>query len=297
MICMLLGHLFAATLITTLEGHRDLLTHVLETARQRVVIVSPYISDYAMKSDDLMRKIVAAQDRGVEVMVYTDNRLDVNQDGSLKSRAQSGRKSLAAALTGLRVIKKIHAKILLADEDDVTIGSFNWLSALRDETNQYSNHEQSLRVQGQAAKQIIESSLQALNDLHTVHSRYQAFYDQYQILILSYQQEGDDVPPENYLELLDNFSDVFARKPGFTQQEFGELVVAAHQEVSKQLGCEDLSRPYGSAAAGEESEEEEESSASSDGTTSDHSLKKLTRKFEEMGIIDLVHRAVVAVEF
>lgn len=165
----------APEILTTLEEHRDALTQVLENAQTRVIIVSPYITTYAISSDDLISKIKSAQNRGVQVVIYTDNRLDTTKDGSLKPTALEGRKKLAQAFSGLFVAKKIHAKVLISDDDDITVGSFNWLSALRDEANQYSNHEQSLRVAGEAAKVLIEKSKTALDALESEENNIQNF--------------------------------------------------------------------------------------------------------------------------
>lgn len=279
----------ATEILTTLDEHRATLTSVLATAQKRVIIVSPYITEYAIRSDDLIAKIVAAQVRGVQVVVYTDNRLDT-KDGALKPTALEGRKQLAQAFSGLFVAKKVHAKVLISDDDEITIGSFNWLSALRDEANQYSNHEQSLCVTGDAAKALIEKSITALDALEAMENDYSAFYSSYQQNILSYLRDGEVVPPENYLELLEKFQSAFVRVPGLTQIEYGQMVVAAHKITARVLGEEDQTRSPGDQA----NLSDDESTTSTDSTDS---LEKLSKAFAELGIIELVHKAVVTVTF
>ena len=62
--------------ISTLEDHRSVLTQVLEQAAEQVIIVSPFISIFAIEADNLLYKIKSATDRGVVVIVYTDAFLD-----------------------------------------------------------------------------------------------------------------------------------------------------------------------------------------------------------------------------
>lgn len=95
------------------------------------------------------------------------------------------------------------------------------------------------------------------------------------------------VPPENYLELLDNFQSAFLRVPGLTQKEYGEIVVAAHKITARVLKGEDQTRSPG----------DQNDSSDDESTTSIDSLEKLSSAFANLGIMDLVHKAVVALTF
>lgn len=259
-LCSALPQSSAATeILTTLDEHRDALTQVLENAKKRVIIVSPYITTYAISSDDLISKIGEAQGRGVEVVIYTDNRLDT-KDGALKPTALEGRKQLAQAITGLFVAKKIHAKVLISDDDEITVGSFNWLSALRDEANQYSNHEQSIRVTGASAAALIEKSIKGLDTLEMIENEYSKFYQKYKELILPYIRKGERVDPDDLVTFLGEFGNHFH--------------VYDHQHVLKLTEEMD-----------------------SHGHTSDEQLQWLSDKLEEMNIVPQIHQFVVDSSF
>lgn len=258
--CLTLPQLSSATeILTTVDEHRNVLTEVLGNAKERVIIVSPYITTYAFSSDDIISKIEEAQDRGVKVVVYTDNRLEL-KDGTLKPKALAGRKRLAEALSGLCVAQKVHAKVLIADDDDITIGSFNWLSALRDEANQYSNHEQSIRVTGASAEALIEKSIEGLENLEMIESEYSAFYKAYQRDFFPYLREGVMVPSKNYVALLGNFRNYF--------HVYDHLYVSILTEEMDDHG-----------------------------STPDEQLQWLTKELLKIGIISQIHELAIRASF
>ena len=248
----------AIEVFTTLDEHRNVLTAALENAQKRVIIVSPYISNYAISFDGLIPKIEAAQDRGVQVVVYTDNRLDA-EEGELKPTALKGRKKLASALSGLCVAKKVHAKVLIVDDKDITVGSFNWLSALRDKNNQHSNHEQSIRVTGAVATDLIAKSIEALDALELEENEYSVFYKTYQRDFLSRWIEGKEADAESYVELLGRHETLFS--------------TAEHRQVSKLADAMDYNG------------------------NADEQLEWFIGKLEGMGIIDRIHVAAVKASF
>lgn len=49
-----------------------------------------------------------------------------------------------------------HLKTLIVDDEVITEGSFNWLSAVRDEESEFHNHEATLLVRGSAASTLIQ---------------------------------------------------------------------------------------------------------------------------------------------
>jgi phosphatidylserine/phosphatidylglycerophosphate/cardiolipin synthase-like enzyme len=69
--------------LSSLKEHRSLLREVFQTARERVLIVSPFISKAALHADGIPHRVRAATERGVKVSIYTDNKLN-HVDGSFK---------------------------------------------------------------------------------------------------------------------------------------------------------------------------------------------------------------------
>jgi hypothetical protein len=156
--------------INTLNEHRNILSEVIEQAQNRVVIISPFISIYAINADKLIPKIEDAIKRKVEVLVYTDAFLD-KSGLSLKESAKSGRQALEAAGARLFVINGIHNKTLCRDNNLLVEGSFNWLSASRDPSNMYQRHEVSLCYQGDKVDGLINDVLDEMDKLETISEK------------------------------------------------------------------------------------------------------------------------------
>lgn len=148
----------------TLAEHRRTLVDALSKARMRVVIVSPYLSSMAIQADRIDTLIAAAVQRGVTVTVFTDSQLDVDRrTGRLKSHAEAARQQLRACGADLRIVRRIHNKTLCADESTIVMGSFNWLSAVRDETNAFQRLEESIQYEGVGVAEMIANVLHEMN--------------------------------------------------------------------------------------------------------------------------------------
>jgi len=146
--------------LSTLQAHRQTLICGLREARRLVMIVSPYLSDVAIQADEINSLIAAAVRRGVRVVVYTDSQLDMDsRTGRLKPHTVAAREKLRQCGADLRVVRRIHNKTLCVDETMIVMGSFNWLSAVRDEANKYQRHEDSLRYEGPGVAEMIAEVL------------------------------------------------------------------------------------------------------------------------------------------
>lgn len=149
--------------VDTLEGHRNLLRYVLSKAKRKVLIASAGISSFAIKNDNLGISIRRAVERGVQVVVYTDNTLDLEDDKESKQNAKKikqtavdGRDMLDDALAEVIVSDKIHTKALIMDDELLANGSFNWLSAVRTEGSANQKYETTTIVTGNMAKEGIK---------------------------------------------------------------------------------------------------------------------------------------------
>lgn len=140
--------------LSTLEEHTGLLRQAFKDATKRLLIVSPFISIQAIEHDNLIPLMREAVERGVEVVVYSDFRLDCDkQTGVLRKEAVAGRKALTENGVKLILLKGIHNKSLAIDDSVLVEGSFNWLSARRN--GSYSRHECSVKlISPEAAKHI-----------------------------------------------------------------------------------------------------------------------------------------------
>lgn len=131
--------------LTTLKQHRDALKKCLQIATKEIIITSPFISVNALVADDISNLIKNAVQKGVQVTILTDEKFDL-KNGSLKTHSSSGRELLKQAGANLIIYKGIHNKTIFVDDHLLIEGSFNWLSASRDDN--YSNKENSIILQG-----------------------------------------------------------------------------------------------------------------------------------------------------
>lgn len=141
--------------ITTLEGHQALLQHVFDTAKSRVTVVSPFISDVAIMHDDISGIAAQAVSRGVAVDVFIDDTLNCEADRQLKKTAHDGIVSMLRAGATVTVLPGIHHKTLIRDNDLITDGSFNWLSAVRQKGGNRQREERTVVNTGDQVFELI----------------------------------------------------------------------------------------------------------------------------------------------
>lgn len=144
--------------ISTLEKHRSCLKYCFDTARNRLLIFSPFISIAAINADEISDLVGSTCARGVDVVIITDEYLD-KINGKLKGSAEAGRIALQKAGGRLIVYKGIHNKTICVDDKLLIEGSFNWLSAVRDENSSGCRKETSVMLQGEGVDKMIDSIL------------------------------------------------------------------------------------------------------------------------------------------
>lgn len=139
--------------LTTLEQHRDTLRRAFETVREQLVIVSPFITRNALEADNVLEMIQAAAGRGATVEIYSDSRLALsccqNQQSVLEDLAQA----IEGAGAKIEFQNGVHNKTLVIDDHTLVEGSFNWLSARRDEL---ARREHSILYQGSDVREVSE---------------------------------------------------------------------------------------------------------------------------------------------
>jgi len=142
-------------LIADVEGHRAVLRDALETARQHLVIVSPFLTEAAIAADGIDAGIRAAVGRGVQVRIVSDPQLSSDRvafERCVRRLENAGARVRRATTQG------VHSKMLLVDRSWLVVGSFNWLSAVRQPRSQWARHESSLRYDGDEAFEMISRS-------------------------------------------------------------------------------------------------------------------------------------------
>lgn len=153
--------------ISTLEGHQMLLRRAFQMARQRLVIVSPFISVRAIEQDRIVELIRECKARGTEVFVYTDKYMDMDfKRKCLRENAEQGRQCLIDSGAELVILYGIHNKSIAVDDKVLVEGSFNWLSASREPGR--GRYEVSVVLSDETAPGHIRNLVLELNQISSV---------------------------------------------------------------------------------------------------------------------------------
>jgi len=140
--------------LATLEEHRTALRRALEEGKERILIVSPYLSINAVEADGVPAAIAAARKRGARICVVFSRDL---QPHDPRNR-QKAIEALKLAGADVKASKRMHNKTLAMDERWITEGSFNWLSASRDQQSRFQRHETSLLCEGPDSQKFIQAA-------------------------------------------------------------------------------------------------------------------------------------------
>ncbi len=112
----------------------------------KVNIVSPWIVVRTMEEEGILTALEAARKRGKEIDIYIDPGLNDEKDRHGVSSLDRARSALTAIDVELKLVRQLHSKIVFADEEVLSVGSFNWLSARR--SGDFARHETSLVYSG-----------------------------------------------------------------------------------------------------------------------------------------------------
>ena len=138
--------------LASLADHRATLARAFEEARERLLIVSPYLSDRALRDDGIPERITAARHRGVDVVVAYNRQ--IKKEPRVK-RALALFQEIGFEPTPL---SRIHNKTLAVDDRWMVEGSFNWLSAIREKGHAWQNRERSFLLERGDVPQFIRDA-------------------------------------------------------------------------------------------------------------------------------------------
>ncbi|HEX4960747.1 MAG TPA: AAA domain-containing protein [Thermoanaerobaculia bacterium] len=137
-----------------LSEHRAALRRALDRGKERILIVSPYLSIHAVEADDVPSAVIAAKARGARVCVVFSR--DLSSPSTPKTRRAI--ESLEQAGAEVKASRRIHSKTLAVDDGWIAEGSFNWLSASRDEDSSFQRHEASILYEGPDVKELVQAA-------------------------------------------------------------------------------------------------------------------------------------------
>ncbi|WP_157834784.1 MULTISPECIES: AAA domain-containing protein [unclassified Serratia (in: enterobacteria)] len=137
------------------EEHDQFFLELLDTVQHRVDMISPWILLHQLTTTGYLKHMQAAVERGIEIYVHTDYRFNTHQNNKYSIEKNQQFKQCCEALCdkGIRVcvVEQVHSKLVLADEQVICIGSYNWGSAMRE--GKYKNMETSMLYSGNLAQE------------------------------------------------------------------------------------------------------------------------------------------------
>lgn len=145
--------------INDLERHDAILIEACKRSIKELIIVSPFLSINAI-SNKLRAELKSAVHRELAITVYCDAKLDKDRTGKRKNNSQEAILMLQNIGVIVKVIDGVHSKSMMFETHKGVVlieGSFNWLSAVRDESNDFSRYEASILLVGEALKSRIET--------------------------------------------------------------------------------------------------------------------------------------------
>ena len=146
--------------IATLEDHRGTLRRALEQGRERILIISPFLRINAVEADGVASAVAAAKARGARVCIVFSRDLSPPE----KQATRLAVEALEQAGAEVKAAHRMHSKTLAVDQRWIAEGSFNWLSALRDEQHPHQRHEATFVYEGPEAQDFITAAWREIGE-------------------------------------------------------------------------------------------------------------------------------------
>ncbi len=136
--------------------HQAWLINAFKSVTRELIIISPFIALRAIQADNIPTLISDAVKNNISVKIYIDEGFKQSNEST-----DLAIKLLNNAGAIVTLVRNVHSKLLIVDEDEVIEGSFNWLSAERlNEDNM--RYETSSRHTGQEAKTLIKKFIKEI---------------------------------------------------------------------------------------------------------------------------------------
>jgi phosphatidylserine/phosphatidylglycerophosphate/cardiolipin synthase-like enzyme len=133
-----------------------------------------------LEDTGLLNALIKASARGINIEVFVERHFNVNSKNQFDTIKEKEFNSCCEYLSNqgiaIHVIKGVHSKLVMADNKHMSVGSFNWFSASRDD--QYKNLETSLIYTGDLEKEI---AIQKKFLQGRVHKKYEAKLSQSEV--------------------------------------------------------------------------------------------------------------------
>lgn len=152
--------------LLNLHEHREYLAKSFVQAKKNLIIVSPYLTVSAIKRDNII-ELIRNNTKHLKINIFTDP--DLN--GQRRENFEKARDLLVEAGASVSYVSRVHTKLLVIDNNQLSVGSFNWLSSSRED--KFKMDEISFVYSGRHAEQHIEKAMGSILD--KVYEEHQAF--------------------------------------------------------------------------------------------------------------------------
>ncbi|MDX7986883.1 DNA helicase [Xenorhabdus sp. 12] len=147
------------------EQHDAFLNQTFGTIGKSITIISPWLIWQKLEQTGFLTSMIQARSRGVDITVVTDRNFNIEHADYEKRKEKQQR--LHATLEKLnemgvttKLVKRVHSKIVIGDENLLCVGSFNWFSATREE--KYQRYDTSIVYRGESLKGEIKTIYSSL---------------------------------------------------------------------------------------------------------------------------------------
>lgn len=140
--------------------HDEFLLSALASSATNFTIVSPWIITSTMRRTGILDALKKAVERGAQINVFVDPLLNAEPTKEGRSNFELAHAELTLIGVTLHSLPQLHSKIVAIDNNQLCIGSYNWLSA--DRHGKYARHETSFIYQGEQVEQEIGTIVAAL---------------------------------------------------------------------------------------------------------------------------------------
>lgn len=132
------------------EAHQFYLGKAIERVDESIVICSPFINAQSLERNFPQRFLYQIANNNIALVFVVQ---EGQNTGALEAKLGQVRGLHASIVKEGR----LHLKTIVMDDNEISCGSLNWLSAVRDRDHQSHNHEASLAVWGEDAEPLVKS--------------------------------------------------------------------------------------------------------------------------------------------
>ena len=139
--------------IHSLESHREFIADAFESAERKIIFCAPFVNKDSGYQRDFTKKLLN-QTLCRNVHIYFVCRTDAPTLPSFRHYLGT---LLDSPFMHIITMPNIHLKTVVIDDETIAEGSFNWLSASRDEESEFHNHEVTLLLDGSGSQDAIQN--------------------------------------------------------------------------------------------------------------------------------------------